>query len=89
MQAEIFNQIALNNSNFDYGICPPPTKPQVGLDILIDHFLGEDWYVALPLSVEQTNTAAIYQILKYYPTKKDKKEKLRVRLIDFINKLLK
>ena len=89
MQARKFIQTVLDNANYDYGICPPPIKSQDGLNILIDHFLGEDWYVTLPLNIEQTNTSAIYEILNDYPTKKDKKERLREKLINYINKILK
>lgn len=60
----------LEKSDFDYGIFPPPTEAQEGLNILIKHFLGEDWYTANPISQEQVNTEAIYQILENHPKKK-------------------
>jgi len=43
---------------------PKPTDAQEGIDILIRHFLGDDWYVVDPLPASQINTVAIYQILK-------------------------
>jgi hypothetical protein len=52
--------------NTDYGICPPPTDAQTGLNVLIEYFLGSDWYVPLPLSTEQVNTEAICLILSLY-----------------------
>lgn len=53
-----------------YGIMPPPTNAQHGLNILIEHFLGKDWYTTCSMHNEQVNTEAIYQILKKYPQKK-------------------
>lgn len=70
MDAEKFKQIVLDNADKDYGVCLPPTDAQYGLNILINHFLGEDWYVVMPISQEQVNTEAIYEILKKYPRRK-------------------
>lgn len=89
MNAEKFRQMVLENSGFDYGICPPPTKAQDGLNILIEHFLGKKWYGVLPISQEQSNTEAIYEILREYQTSKDTKERLRKKLIHFVDKLFK
>jgi hypothetical protein len=50
--------------SFDYGLCPPPIKAEKGLQILINHFLGDDWYVTMPISSEQVYTEAIYAILE-------------------------
>ena len=50
-----------------YGIMPPPTNAQHGLNILIEHFLGKDWYTTCSIHSEQVNTEAIYEILKKYP----------------------
>ncbi len=85
MEAKIFLQTTRDNdSNFD---CPPITKAQDGLNVLIKHFLGDDWYVVAPLCTEQVNTEAIYEILGKYPSKKDKKERIKRKLISLINKL--
>lgn len=81
MDAERFRNMALAKADRDYGMCAPPTKAQEGLNILIDHFLGEDWYTVMPVGAEQVNTEAIYQILKSYPKKKSLREKLRIRRI--------
>lgn len=89
VNADNFRQMVLDNSEIDYGMCPPPTKAQDGLSILMAHFLGEDWYTVFPLNQEQANTEAIYEILRCYPTKKDKKERLRKKLIHFVDKLFK
>jgi len=56
----------------DYGLCPPPIKAEKGLDILIRHFLGDDWYVVMPLSQEQVYTEAICAILEKTQKKKKK-----------------
>jgi hypothetical protein len=70
MNAEDFKRQILNNADFDYGLCPPPIKAQDGLNILIKHFLGDNWYVTLPINQEQVNAEAIYDILKKYPIKR-------------------
>lgn len=60
---DFFNTVQAESKE-DYGLCPPPTKAEKGLDVLIDHFLGSDWYTTLPLSKEQMYTEAIYEILE-------------------------
>ena len=55
---------------FNYGLMPPPIEAQEGLTILINHFLGENWYSMNPISQEQVNTEAICQILEQFPNKK-------------------
>ena len=54
-------------SEKDYGLCPPPIEAQKGLNILINHLLGDDWHVVLSMPTEQVNTEAIYQILEHFP----------------------
>ncbi len=49
------------------GILCPPTDAQTGLNVLINHFLGEDWCVVDPVSPRQVNTKAILEILYRYP----------------------
>jgi hypothetical protein len=49
-----------------YGLCPPPLQAQKGLSILINHLLGEDWYVDISMGQEQVNTMAVYHILEKY-----------------------
>ena len=51
-------------------IFAPPIEPQIALNILIEHFLGEDWYAPNPVGVKQVNTEAVYEILSKYPKKK-------------------
>lgn len=72
MKAEEFiktiEEMDKNGSEY-YGIFPPPTEAQFGLNILIKHFLGENWY-CLSTNNQQGNTEAIYDILKKYPKKR-------------------
>ena len=72
MNTKEFSKHLLEESEEDYGICPPPLEAQKGLNILIEHFLGKDWYVALSVSTEQVNSEAVYSILLNYPKKKFK-----------------
>jgi hypothetical protein len=67
--AEEFKQNILEKSDKEYGLCPPPIEAQEGLNVLIEHFLGKDWYTVMPVSQKQVNTEAIYQILQKYPKK--------------------
>lgn len=69
MTPKEFSEFVYKDLDEDYGICPPPIDPQVGLDILIEHFLGDDWYSAMPLGATQINTEAIFEILHRYPRK--------------------
>jgi hypothetical protein len=70
MESEKFMDSLLKESKVDYGLCPPPITAEKGLNILIEHFLGVEWYVNIPLSQEQCYTQAIYEILE--KTKKRK-----------------
>jgi|TARA_R110002167_G_scaffold253709_1_gene460033 hypothetical protein len=65
--------------DYDYGLMPPPTDAQEGLQVLINHFLGEGWYTVNPVSTEQANTEAIYEILE----KNQKPKKLLGRLFNW------
>ena len=56
-------------NNTDYGLCPPPISAEKGLDVLINHLLGDNWYTTMPLGKEQVYTEAIYAILQKYPNK--------------------
>ena len=67
MTADEFEKFAYANAKMDYGVCTPPISAEVGMDILIRHFLGDDWYSMLPISREQLYTEAIYEILRKNP----------------------
>lgn len=54
-------------------MCPPPTNAQLVVDCLCDLFLGENWYVSMPLSAKQANTVILDNILYKY-CKEYKKE---------------
>jgi len=70
MDAENFRVALLESDPVDYGLCPPPLDAQKGLDVLIEHFLGSDWYTAMPLCTEQVNAEAVYSILLLHGEKR-------------------
>lgn len=47
-------------------ILPPSTDPQLVVNCLQDLFLGENWYVAVPISTKQINTVILHDILYKY-----------------------
>ena len=64
MKTEEFLKIVdEHNNGQSYGLCPQPFPADKGLNILIEHFLGKDWYTALSMSSEQVYTEAIADIL--------------------------
>lgn len=69
MTPEEFTEFIYKNADSDYGILPPPIDAQTGLDVLIHHFLGDDWYSISLIHTEQVNTEAIHEILRKYPRK--------------------
>lgn len=61
---EEYFKILKDNS---YGVFPAPTDAQLGIDLLGDYLLGEDWYT-ITIGNEQVNTEMVYAILdKYSP----------------------
>lgn len=54
-------------------LCDPPLEPQLAVQFLCDYLLGEDWYVVMPESTKQVNTAIVYDILEKY-SKRFRKE---------------
>ena len=66
---EGFEAIKNNIEDTSYGLCPAPMNAQAALNILIDYLLGDDWYVVMPLGVEQVNACAVEQILDKYSKK--------------------
>ncbi len=86
MTRDDFLDIVYEKHGDKYGLMPPPTTDKEGLDILIDHFLG-DYYSVNPISREQFNTEAICRILEQYPGKKEKCGPIK-RLIKRIKKEL-
>lgn len=80
MTPEEFTKQLYENADGDYGLFPPPTEAQHGLNILIKHFLGEDWYSTCSIHNAQVNSEAIYEILKKYP-------KRNRNIFKFLNKL--
>ena len=48
------------------GFCPAPMSAQKALDILTSYLLGDGWYIAASMNVEQTNACVVEQILDKY-----------------------
>ena len=84
MTPEEFRQQLYESAEEDYGIFPPPTDAQYGLNILIEHFLGKDYHHYLSLTNAQINSEASHEILKRYP----RREK-RYTLLEYIKSLRK
>lgn len=60
---EFLEIVDKHNNGKTYGLCTQPFPADKGLDVLIEHFLGKDWYVTLPMGSEQVYTEAICYIL--------------------------
>ena len=67
MKPKEFARMVYGIADKDYGMCPPPIEAQTGLDILINHFLGDDWCVSFAIGAKQVNTEAVLEILKRFP----------------------
>lgn len=83
MKKEEFLDKVYEKHGYEYGIIAPPTTDREGMDILIEHFLG-DYYSVNPIGREQYNTEAICMILGQYPGKKEKCGFIK-RIINIIN----
>lgn len=73
-------------ADHNYGLCNPPLKSQQAIQFLSNYLLGEDYYVAISQSAEQTNTSIVYDILKKYSPKfreELRKERRRMRINKF------
>ena len=66
MKAEEFLERIRNDPKEN--LFPKGTDAQEALNILIAHFLGNDWYIVDPLSVSQVNSVAVLEILQKYPS---------------------
>lgn len=63
---EVRERILSLTDGKDYGLCPPPMDAKVAINELKRYFLGDDWYVTMPLSSEQIITEIVYAIeMKY------------------------
>ena len=61
-----FEDIKNNICDTTYGLCPAPLSAEAALDILVNYLLGDNWCVVLSMNKEQTNAAAVEQILDKY-----------------------
>ena len=68
-----FEPIRENICDTSYGLCPAPMDAQQALDILASYLLGDDWYIAGSLNVEQANACIVERILDKH-SKKWKKD---------------
>lgn len=59
----------------DCGLCDPPLDAQKALNFLTDYLLGEDWYVVMPESQKQVNSAIVWDILYKYSSEFNKELK--------------
>jgi hypothetical protein len=68
-----FKAMKDNVCDTSYGFCPAPMKAQEALDILTSYLLGDDWYTAMSVNIEQGNAIITEQILDKF-SKKWKKD---------------
>ena len=61
-----FEAMKENIEDISYGIFPAPMDAQTAINILCDYLLGDDWYFAATVSVEQGNAIVVEQILDKY-----------------------
>lgn len=84
---KILDDFNKENSKKPWGereICPPETEAQLVVNCLCDLFLGEDWYVNLPVNAKQVNTVILDNILykhcKAYRKEFNRKKKRKNRI---------
>ncbi len=70
---QIQERISKLCKNGDYAICPQPMNANVAINELKNFFLGEDWYVVMPIEHEQVITEIVYAIETKYKRLKVKK----------------
>ena len=56
-------------------ILPDPISGQEAFDKLVEHILGKDWYVVMPMSRDQVNNVALEEIKDKYDRLSGKKLK--------------
>jgi hypothetical protein len=64
-----FEALKNNICDVSCGLCPAPMNAQEALDILTSYLLGDDWYIAGSMNVEQANACITEQILDKYSKK--------------------
>lgn len=68
MTGEEFYRKRMDETNWPKdNLCDPPTNPRMAIHILMDHFLGEGWYITMPENDDNVITAAVAEILNKYP----------------------
>lgn len=66
---EGFEPMRRNIENTSYGICPAPMPAQEAINILCSYLLGDDWYCATSMGVEQVNAVIVEHILDKHSKK--------------------
>ena len=61
-EAAVKKRVLALAKDVDCGILSPPMDAQVAINELRRYFLGDEWYVPLPLNQEQVNTEIVYAI---------------------------
>ena len=79
MKEELRDIILDNAEPVDCGIFAPPTDAQKAMSLLIDFFLGDDWYVAYSCNSRQVNTEALGAIMDHPGNKSFLRKFLRRR----------
>ena len=91
MTTKEFNELLIQKKidmHDEDNIFPAPTSDAEGLNILIKHFLGDNWYIVDPLSHKQVNSVAIYEILEKYPNAEQEREKRRKKVANFFHNII-
>jgi len=81
MEVEELRKRVVKFEDKDYGICPAPLPAQEAVNLLIEHFLGDDWYVTLSMGSEQVNMEAVFEII----TNNQKKKSLWSRFVTWLS----
>ena len=91
MTTEEFSKILSKKAKemgWEDNIFPPPTTERDCGESIRNHFLGEKWYVVNPISHEQINSEAIWDILSKYPHAEQEKERRMKKVADFFHNII-
>ena len=73
---------------WEENIFPPPITDREFVEIIRNHLLGDNWYIVNPISHEQINAEAIWEILSRYPHGEQEKEKRRKKIANFFHNII-
>lgn len=63
---EYYKNVAIETNWPSDDLCDPPSDPRKAIHVLIEHFLGPEWYVVMPENDDQVITNAVSEILDKY-----------------------